>query len=450
MTSPEGRPEGLPPQVRLRQMLLGPRPAFYALQPVKRDLVQRLGPEAAARWLMEPLGGETPWKAVWRPLEGLWSHARALGREVECLVPARPVHVHPVSTLGGDDLPAGDYRSRAVLRTILDDVVVHSKSNFLRCGDTVLLDVHDGELDRWTLDLDTDAAVIAVAPGRVALLERDGPPDFDLDQALSLVGLHSFAFGHWISELLPRLWACLDVPAFRGATLLVDAQMPAQHLEALRLFAGDGHPVQVLGPGQRARVRRFWAVASPLYYPIGARADSDTPAGWGAVDTTVYTDLLERIAPRWQPRVPPAGPPRLFLARADHQHRRMLNRTEVEPWFGARGYAIHDFNGLGFVQQLSLIRGARTIVGPEGSSFFCTFFGAPELRMGIMTGPTLDISESYAQITRALGQSLTVMLGQARAKDRPGQYFADYTVDMAALPRFVEAVEGRHGGHAVS
>lgn len=426
------------PRATLRAMLLGARPMFYALQARKESMVELLGADAAAAWLMQAADLAGPWRAEWLPLRSLLDHAREHALAFEMIADARPVQVPVLRSVAGADLPGGSHRSRRFFRAVLADATVYSKSNLVRAQDRALLDFQDLELDRTPCRLDTDSAVMTQAAGRLAMIERDSAAGEVLEEALSLVGLHSYAFGHWIAELLPKLWACMDAPGFDRVTVLLDEQMPAQHFEAVRRCLGAGHPIRVVRPGQRLRVARLWTVSSPVYFPVGPSPLAPAVPGSLAVDPAVYADLLQRVLTRWSSTLPPAPDGRLYLARTDQQHRRLLNRESVEAWHRDHGFALCDFARLGFAEQLAQVRGARCIVGPEGSAFFSTFFAPAGTRIAILSGPSLDLCEGYAQVTEALGQRLCVLQGRQPAERPPGQYFGDYEIDAGLLPTMLE------------
>ncbi len=426
--------EALLPSAWLRACLWDKRPQFYALRPAKEALAEALGPDMLAQWWMAALDQPGPWRARWCPLVGLLDHARAQGWAVEEFAPSRWVDIPVLRSVGGADLPAARHRCRSVALVRVPQVTVYSKSNLLRVGEAALLDHQLDEMQRVPCFLATDGAVLAAeGDKRVAVPERDAALPA-LDRALSLLGLHSFAYGHWLAELLPKLWACLDRPDVTGLTVLVDAQMPAQHMEALRLVLPEGHPVQVVRPGEQWRVRELWAVTAPLFYPIGPDPRAEEHSGWDVLDADYFAELIRRIAPRWQARVPSAGVRRLYLSRPEGSHRRLLNREAVEEWHRRHGFQVVDLSRLSFTEQLSLVRDARIIVGPEGSAFATAFFAPRGARLAELAGLALNHHESYLQISTALGQHRRVCNGRQPQARAPGEYFGNYEIDLALLP----------------
>ncbi|MEZ5120439.1 MAG: glycosyltransferase family 61 protein [Solirubrobacterales bacterium] len=128
----------------------------------------------------------------------------------------------------------------------------------------------------------------------------------------------------------------------------------------------------------------------------------------------------------------------MFLTRADHQHRRIVNRVEVEAWFRDHGFHVVDFGRLPFAEQLRLTRGAEVVVGPDGSSLLVSLFGRSGLRVGVLDNPHLADNEWYVAMCRRLGQPVSYLVGEV-VRDAPDYwYHADYRIDVAHLPGFVD------------
>jgi hypothetical protein len=430
----------------LQALLGGARPNLYGLRRHKAALVARLGPEAAAATLAEAAGWGGGWRAVPARLARLRDHAHRAATEFAELSPAQDILAPALAGMDGELRTAMNVRTRSFWFGELSDATVISKSNLVLHGGQPLYDVEPGEWAEIPLQLDVDPAIIAHAGDAVWLMQPPaarGP--LRERRALSLLGVHSYAFGHWVCEFLPKLWACLQRPDAAGVTLLVDAQMPPQHLEAVRLCVGDAWPVRVVPPGGRVQVDRLWYCSMPSYFPVGPRPDVEYRDGLLCVDPVVSGRLLEQALARMLPAVPPpaAGQPRrLYLARRDDQHRRLTNRAHVEALFAARGFVIVDFRTLPFREQLQLMRAADVVAGPDGSAFMTTFFGRRGLRILTLNNPCLDDFQMYSLVCATRGQTWFVLPGEVagRRAEYPGM--TGYVTDLTALARMLERLLG--------
>jgi capsular polysaccharide biosynthesis protein len=424
----------------LHAAFFGARPTFYSLRAAKAAAVGGLGLDAAASWLMRSAGFLGSWRATVKPLESLISYARRKGAISALIRDSRDVVVPAVHRIGAPPVPPEHHRTRTFFVAQLADAVVYSKSNTIATGEAAVLDFQGRELELFDLDLNVDGAVLIGDAREFALLEQSDTQPVVIERALTLVGLHSFNFGHWVNEFLPKLWACLDLPGFNKCTLLVDAQMPEQHFQSLKLFAPQ-NAIRVVAPGERVEVRRLWTVSAPVNFPIGRKPGAASVPGLVAVDPDVFGELIDKVSRRYLQAILPSQDRLVYLARGDNQHRRMLNSSTVMPWFEARGFRSYDFYRVDFESQLQLMRGADVVIGPDGSAFFSTFFARPGTSLGILNDSEVVNFELAALVWEALAMPLCVLEGEAMELP-PGQYFNDYRVREHMLPAFLDQVMG--------
>lgn len=443
-----GFPEPSFPDATLRgsleRMLGGVRPNLYGVRRHKAALVTRLGAAGAAAALANVAGWGTDWRAVQARLGRLRDHAYRSATEFVELSPAQDIQAPALAGVDGDLRPAMTVRTRSFWFCELTDATVISKSNLVLHDGRPLYDVEPGEWAEIPLQLDVDPAIIAHQGALLWLME---PPvtvmPLHEGRALSLLGVHSYAYGHWICEFLPKLWTCLQRADAAGVTLLVDAQMPPQHLQALRLFVGEDWPVRVVPPGARVQVDRLWYCSMPSYFPVGPRPDIEYRDGLLSVDPVVYVRLLEQALARMMPALTAPStclPRRIYLARRDNQHRRLINRADVEALFAAHGFAILDFWDVPFLEQLQYLRAAEVVAGPDGSAFMTTYFGRRGLRILTLTNPCLNDLQMYSLVCAARGQNYFVLPGEYAGREADYPEMTGYVTDLGTLARMLRRV----------
>ncbi len=273
----------------------------------------------------------------------------------------------------------------------------------------------------------------------VLLLE---PADRDalrrVPEAIWLGGVHSVAFGHWILEFLPKVWALMTRPGFKHVPLIVDARRPPQHLEAVRLFTGGVNPVVVHEAHDCVRVERLWVASAPTYLPVGPLPAPPGPRTRVGLDDAGFARLLARIGPTLEAIDTTGTPSRLYLTRNPSQHRRVTDAHELEARLADAGFESHDFGELPFVEQLRLIRGADWIIGPAGSSMENVIFGRPGVRVGVFVPSGPEDVGWLAQECRALGIELTAIVGQIVEEHRSYRWMSDYRIDPSLLAAYLE------------
>ena len=418
------------------------RPELGRLRPVKDALCARFGAEPGAEAFLR-LAGSQVGRIERLPFAGLLDHAREHALRFETISAAREVALPPVPVFGDPAREGFTARVREVFACVLGDAVVSSRSNVIVAGGRALLDLQDGERDLVPLDLGVDPVLFAPERNHATIaLERHAVDGEALDEAFTLCGVNSFNYWHWHVEFLPRLVACLDLPGFAGVPILVDAQMPAQNLVALRFMVGDRHPVQVLPAGESIRVRRLWTAAMFTYVPLwplpGVAYDTRTMV----VDAPAFAAQMQRFEPVLAPLRTATGARRLYLSRKPSQHRGMQNYAEVEAWFAAHGFRLADFGEFTFAEQMQLVRDADVIVGPNGAALVNAQLAGPGTSIGILDNRFIDDNEWYAAVCAALGQRLSFLVGQTVDADPMYEFNANYVVDVARLPAWLEHLLG--------
>jgi len=410
---------------------------LYWLKTIKRALVRRLGPESAALTMTQIIGWKSGCEVRTMRVTPLREHARQHAFVYDEIAEPRAVFLPPPAVFGDAPQPEGLHtRTRAFFFCELKDVVVSGKSNMLFWEDRALLDVEEHERAKLELDLDVDFSVIAATQDTVSAI-FDVAADAEIDAAFSLVGIHSHTFGHWIGEFLPKLWACRQRPGFAALPILLDQGMPAQHVEALRFFIGPSQPFIFLAPSAAVKVHRLWSCSTLYYVPVGPRAIPP----WRELfcpDGRALATLIAGLRPMLEAAEQRGGPRRLYLTRKDAQHRRLVNRLEVERWASSEGFEIVDFGDVPFLKQLQLVRGAEVIMGPDGSAMAMALFARPGARLGAFSHPFIDQLVTFVHLFRELGGHYAVLTGELSGENHDRN--SNYRIDPGRLPRFLEAL----------
>jgi hypothetical protein len=416
------------------------QPSFYALQPLKHQLAEELGPERAAAQFAELAGYEPGWGVRTFGVAGLRDFALEHALEYEVVAESRDVVLAPPSVFGevpGTPLPM---RTRELFFCVLADAVIACKSGFVLIPehDAALLDFQNDELSQLPVDLDVDPVAFApTGDGITALLGRGAFAGASLERALDLTGLHSFNFGHWLTEFLPKVLVCIDRPGFDSVPVVVDEQMPVQHREALALIIGPEHPVVALKPREAIRVKELWACSTVMYFEIGTKQGEAELNEVLPIDGAAFAGLLAKIEPRLSAVTPHDGPERIYVSRKDSQHKRLVNRVEVERWFAGQGFDIYEPASLTFAEQLARVRGAEVIAGPEGSGPWLALWARPGTAIGLLDNPYIDQYWPIAELFAPLGIRLSTLVGPVVRVEPSYVKFSDYEIDVDALPAFI-------------
>lgn len=414
---------------------------FFAIHRIKRTLIDSLGETATAVLLGQFLGQRSPWHAARRALTSLQDYVLTNDLPYEEIIAPRPVEMSEPEFFGDDAGPAIHGTTRSIFFAVLPDVIVSSKSNFVIAGDSVLMDYQTDELERYPVWFDLDPAVLAANGTSLTVLEHDDdgrqPP---LEEGLSLVGMYTYNYAHWIVEKLFKVLVCLDRPGFRNVPVIVDEQMQPAHLEMLRHFCGAEHPVVVLPPGASVKVQRLWTVSSVIYWP-GCELPG-TPIEQLA-DAPALARLLQRVEPALRAFDADQHDLRVLLTRKDD---RLANRHEVEQWFEESGWAVVDAADLPFDGQMRVIRNAATVVAIGGAAIYGLVFARPGLRFGLLYpspggGPPHEEVHWHHEMFRALGHRLLVLPGEHLDSHPVWPLYMPFRVEREQLTPFLKRLE---------
>ena len=423
------------------RVFMVPGKYFFAFHRIKRAIVDSLGEPATAVLLGQFLAQRNPWHATRRTLTSLQDYVLTNDLPYEEIVAPRPVAMSEPEFFGEDSGPPIHGNSRSVFFSVLPDVIVSSKSNLFVVDESVLMDYQADELERYPVWFDLDPIVLAADGTSLTVLEHDDsgrqPP---LEEALSVVGMYTYNYAHWIVEKLFKALVCLDRSGFRNVPIVVDEQMQPAHLEMLREFCGAEHPVVILPPGASVRVKRLWTVSSVIYWP-GCELPG-TPIEQLA-DTSALAELLQRVEPALRAFDADERDLRIFLTRRDD---RLANRREVEQWFEESGWAVVDAADLPFAEQMGLIRNASTIVAIGGAAVYGLVFARPGLRIGLLYpsprgGPPHEEVQLHHEIFKALGHRLLVLPGKHLGSHPVWPLYVPFRIEREQLTPFLERLE---------
>lgn len=370
-----------------------------------------------------------------KALMGLLHAAEAFGRSVQVLEPAgRRFLVAPPTVFGEGNHQPLHGRQRTRFLACFENAQVRSRSSAVELETVLALDFEAEEALALDDRLNLDPSLFDVEGARAYAIGSTEPV-LQIEQAFSLLGTHSWAFGHWMWEFLPRYLAA-QIAGLAEMPVLVDAGMPAQHYQSLRSILPAGATILELPARSRACVQRLWVAPTPMHMPQYERMNDRFRWDPLAADPRSFADLLRE----WNQRVAatPGSARKLFFARRQHRHRKLLNHAEVEALAVERGYQVVFPEDIDFDAQVAMVRGAEQIIGPEGSAMFLAFLARPGTRVGILNHPYTAGLPVLTGLLEAAGLRVEVLTGPAASSNEDLPHFIDYRVDPGRFAAFLD------------
>ena len=260
---------------------------------------------------------------------------------------------------------------------LLGDALYDGRA-FIRAADGAALVAAETTPAYWMAALES--------PGFETL--QDGVRESVLDRpAIACMTPGLRAYGHWLLEILPRLWLARRVlgKAFADHAVLVDDDAPAFALAMMRHAAGvqDRQIVRYVRARTLLRVRRlvvpgqlhgdfrFHPFARTFYDGLTGAARADLPAVF------------------YMPRQGHSADPN------DANRRLCTNAEALAARFAARGIPALAPETLSWPEQIALFRQARLVAGEFGSALHNAIFSGAEARV-VSLGFLNDVQSKIA------------------------------------------------------
>jgi capsular polysaccharide biosynthesis protein len=258
------------------------------------------------------------------------------------------------------------------------------------------------------------------------------------------------AYGHFVTEQLPRLWALEAARrAESGLRVLLsltkdrNGKLAPFELDVLAAVGIEESDVHVID--RPVRVERLYA-ATPMYsYPDRGPDEGGVPYIHPGV-REVWQHIGDHLEGRAEVRKRPA---RLFCTRRAGGRRTCRNSDEVEALFASHGFTVVRPEESSMAEQVALFRAAEVVAGYAGSAMF-TLAMCPEPKRVIALAPDAYTGRNEYGIASVWGHRLTTVWSRSEIDHPPGgwtreAFWAPFTFDFHEEGRFLEAVLARLG-----
>lgn len=374
-----------------------------------------------------------------RGLQGQLAFARQQGEAVvETAQGGQRFVVNPPALVGEGRLRKLEHVSRTLYVARLAAACVRGRSALIEAGDKALLDFEDREFDLFDCELDIDPSVFHAAGKQVWVIQpKDGRATLEVDEAFMLLGPQTGAFGDWMYQSLPRYVAADMSGALPAVPVLIDAGLGASIRQSLEMVLRPGTQVIEVPPFTTVRVQRLWCGSNLHYAPAREKMDARYKFDYNSYNPATFAPVIRELARRASIAVPDRpGPERVFLARQPRLWRKMVNHASIEAAARTRGFAIVYPEELGFADQVALVRGARYVIGPEGSAFALTYFSRPGSKVCVLCHPMAEAAAVFTDILE--GVEISVFTGPVVRHDPRFPHRADYQIDERRFCDFLD------------
>jgi hypothetical protein len=426
------------------------QPNLYLLMRFKQALVAEFGLEKGFAIYRQTVTRHAGTRLCARLLESQFAFAINRSAAFTELAPAGEVFtVEPPRVIGPGNHRPLIASTRSFYLACLADARIRGRSEVIDTGDCSLVDFQGLELSRIDDELEFDPAIFHCPEYTVYDIAPDRDADStQFDQAFTLLGAHTDFFGHWMWEYLPRYVAAVLSRGLPPVPVLIDAHMPRSHRQALELVLPGPIPVIEIPAFAAVSVRRLWCAPNLMYMPLHEKSNDRFFSDYVASPPMRFAPVIQEMTKRADLALGNGGgPERVFLARKDFRHRKLVNRAAIETIAKQHGFALAYTEDLEFIEQVRLLRNAHFVIAPEGSALFLTFFARAGLRLCILNNPETEGLAVYDGLLAGMGVDITVVTGPEVKKHHELANYSDYRIDETRFCRFLDGwLAGRDCG----
>jgi hypothetical protein len=379
-------------------------------------------------------------KASLRPLNLESHHAFCVARArvfQEIFPAGEPITLSPPRVIG-----AGNHRTlvnstRSFYVACVDDAVVRGRSSIIEVDGLALADFQGDELARIDDELEFDSAIFHRDGDRIWAIADDRPAR-RLDAAFTLLGCRTDFFGDWVCESIQKYVGATLHGHLPPVPILIDESMPKTHREALQLMLTGNVEVIEIPAFETVHVERLWSAPGIGYMAFHQKENDRFKWDYFLCSperSLAVEEEMGRRADRFLGEK--ETPARVFLARKDFRHRKLVNRIDIEAIAAEAGFAIVYPEDYAFADQVALLRYARYVVAGEGSALFLTVYLKQGAKLCILNHPETRGLVLYNTGCDLKNIELTIITGPQVGERRGSPQDVDYWIDPDVFRRFL-------------
>lgn len=270
-----------------------------------------------------------------------------------------------------------------------------------------------------------------------------------IPQGFLLAGRSQSNYFHWMIEYLPRIWAIFQRENLKGLPIVINAEMPFQHYQALTAVFGDQKiPVCFVNDETVLRVNEL--VVPSLLTFLPDRFDlpySET----GALSIHHVSFLRSRILKHFLKsntrghRSEPY-PKKIFVKRGQHAARGVTNEHIVEQYLITKGFTPVSPLFLPLDEQVQYFHHAEQIVITSGAALTNVLFCKPGAKIVALTSERNKDFCIYSNLASIVGADfwhLTGLPPQPRSAfaTELDYAFASFEISIDKIERALKTIE---------
>ncbi|NOT14665.1 MAG: glycosyltransferase family 61 protein [Methylotenera sp.] len=258
-----------------------------------------------------------------------------------------------------------------------------------------------------------------------------------IDQGVLFTDAVSSNYAHFMTEILPKVFAYTQLHTNKTIPLIIDCELHANLMQALEFVVGDSAQLIGLEKGEPLQVKSLQVVSACGYVPFERRPRSNyfTDHSQGVFSPAALVgmrDLIKKNVANFQVGLGTVLTHKKIWIKRNSTYRNVSNASEIEEALLAQGFTVVEPEKLSFVEQVSIFSNAEMIVGATGAAFANLIFCKPEARIIILIAELKDTSYGYWQnIASAVNNNISYVLGATQ--NNRNNIHANFSVNLSDL-----------------
>lgn len=354
------------------------------------------------------------------------------------------VEMHPSRAIGQpSEMRTIRGPTRRVFVACFPNATAFARSSTVRLADgTFAFDIQPGELAKVPADLSFDPVVFDHENDEVAVIDdQRETSQLHLPEALSLMGMNSVSFGHWMGEEFLKFLTARRYPEVAQLPILIDASMPRQHRESLVAFTGEAHPIIAVPRHLRVKVERLWIASNWFYVPGILKTVKGIDLGFLASSGSDIAAIYREAWKTLDSCLPPhQSGDSVYITRDPEQRRAITNQAEIETILRCHAFEPVRPEQLSFLEQFQTYRRASHVATHAGSAEAGLLMCTPGTHVCVMTHHATPFRALLAQPLRELGIKETLLVGEIDSVNTAFPDWSDFSLDPDLLDSYLTTI----------
>lgn len=241
--------------------------------------------------------------------------------------------------------------------------------------------------------------------------------DVTIDQGVLFTDAVSANYAHFMTELLPKIFAYIQTNPDKTTPLIIDCKLHINLMQAIEMVIGAEMQLIGLERGEPLQVKSLKVVSACGYVPFERRPHtnhfSDHSQGvFSPAALLGMRDLIKNKISNSQPITSMNKTYKKIWIKRNATYRNVSNANEIEAALLLRGFTVIEPEKLSFTEQVSIFGNADIVVGATGAAFANLIFCKPETKIIILIAEFKYMIYGYWQnMAASVGNRVTYVLG---------------------------------------